>query len=236
MDPQKIVVTAALPYANGSIHIGHLLEYIQGDIFARFLKLIGKDALYICASDMHGTPIQVNAKKAGIDPEEFVEMYWQEHQKDIASFLVHFDNFYKTHSPENKELAELFFSTLKQKGLISLKEIEQMYDEEAKQFLPDRFVKGKCPKCKAEDQYGDVCESCGAAYNTSDLINPYSVLTKSKPVLKKSNHYFFKLSKMSRQLQRWIKSHPLLQPEMVNFVQQWLDEGLQDWCISRDAP
>ena len=160
INSNKIVVTAALPYANGSLHVGHLLEYIQADIFTRYLKLIGKDALYICASDMHGTPIEINARKSGMKPEEFAEKYWKEHQTDFSSFLIDFDNFHKTHSKENEVLANLFFEKIKEKGLIYTKEIEQFYDEKAEQFLPDRFVKGKCPKCKTEDQYGDICEIC----------------------------------------------------------------------------
>ena len=231
----KIIITAALPYANGSIHIGHLLEYIQADIYARFMKLTGNDVLYICASDMHGTPIEINAKKAGIPPEKFVEKYWQEHQEDFASFLIGFDNYYKTHSPENKELAEWFFTTLNEKGFIFTKEIEQMYDAQAKQFLPDRFVKGTCPKCHAADQYSDGCENCGATYNPTDLGAPYSTLTNTKPILKKSTHYFFKLSSFAKELKQWI-SRSDIQPEIKHFIQQWLKEGLQDWCISRDAP
>ncbi len=231
----KHIITAALPYANGSIHIGHLLEYIQADIYARFLKLMKHDALYICASDMHGTPIEVNAKKAGLHPEQFVEKYWKEHQEDFTSFLIQFDNFYKTHSPENQELAEYFFSRLKEEELIYTKEIEQMYDKEAQRFLPDRFVKGTCPKCKAEDQYSDNCEKCGSHYSATELIEPYSTITNTKPVLKKSTHYFFKLSKFSDKLQEWVNTSNI-QEEIKNWLTNWIKEGLKDWCISRDAP
>ncbi|MBI1968892.1 class I tRNA ligase family protein, partial [Candidatus Woesearchaeota archaeon] len=156
--PEKVLITAALPYANGPIHIGHLLEYIQADISSRFLKQAGKDALYICASDMHGTPIEINAQKAGLPPEKFVEKFWHEHQRDFAAFQIQFDNYYKTHSPENKELAEYFFQALKKKGYITRKKIAVMYCTTCKRTLPDRFVKGTCPHCKTKDQYGDVCE------------------------------------------------------------------------------
>jgi len=233
----KVVVTAALPYANGSLHIGHMLEYIQVDIFCRFLKLIGKDALYICASDMHGTPIEVNARKSGVKPEKFAEKYWKEHQKYFSAFLVDFDNYYKTHSKENENLVNLFFKTFSDKDLIYTKEIEQFYDEKAKQFLPDRFVKGKCPKCQAVDQYGDNCESCGDTYSPTDLINPLSTISGSKPVLRKSTHYFFKLSKFSSKLKKWFDSASSgIQPEIRNWLSNWLKKGLKDWCISRDEP
>ncbi len=231
----KHIVTAALPYANGSIHIGHLLEYIQADIYSRFLKLTGHDALYICASDMHGTPIEINAKKAGIPPEEFVEKYFKENQEDFKSFLIHFDNYYKTHSEENKELSEYFFKVLKEQNLIYLKEIEQMYDEEAKRFLPDRFIKGTCPKCDAEEQYGDGCEKCGAHYDTTELKNPYSTITNSAPILKSTKHYFFKLSSFSDKLSKWVETSDI-QEEVKNWLRNWIKDGLKDWCISRDAP
>ena len=234
---EKIVITAALPYANGSIHIGHLLEYIQADIYSRFLKLIGKKALYICASDMHGTPIEINAQKAGEKPELFVEKYWKEHQQDFKSFHIEFDNYYKTHSLENKELSEWFFSELKKKDYIYTKQISQLYDETAQRFLPDRYIKGTCPKCKAEDQYGDVCEKCGVTYSPTDLKNPHSTITNTIPVLKKSTHYFFKLSAFSASLQKWINAKDSeLQPEMRNWLNEWIKKGLEDWCISRDGP
>ena len=227
---EKIVITAALPYANGSIHIGHLLEYIQADIYSRFLKLIGKKALYICASDMHGTPIEINAQKAGEKPELFVEKYWKEHQQDFKSFHIEFDNYYKTHSLENKELSEWFFSELKKKDYIYTKQISQLYDETAQRFLPDRYIKGTCPKCKAEDQYGDVCEKCGVTYSPTDLKNPHSTITNTIPVLKKSTHYFFKLSAFSASLQKWINAKDSeLQPEMRNWLNEWIKKGLEDW-------
>jgi len=237
IEAEKIIVTAALPYANGSIHIGHLLEYVQADIYVRFLKLLGKDALYICASDMHGTPIEINAKKAGKKPEQFVEEYWREHQQDFASFLICFDNYYKTHSPENKELAEFFYSELKKKGLIYLKPIKVIYCENCQRSLPDRFVKGTCPHCKAEDQYGDVCEKCSTVLKGVDLINPFCTICRKKPILKEKTHYFFKLSHFSHQLETWMNSKEAdLQVEVRNWLQEWINKGLEDWCVSRDAP
>ena len=233
----KLLITAALPYANGDLHIGFLLEAIQTDIYSRFNKTIGNDTLYICASDMHGTPIEINAKKAGLKPLQFATKYWKEHQQDLKKFHINFDNFYKTHSKENKEMAQWFFSNLKKKGYIYTKEIEQMYDQQAQRFLPDRFIKGTCPKCKTEDQYGDICESCGAAYNTSELLFPYSTLTNTTPIIKPSTHYFFKLSDFSTQLKKWIQNKKSnIQPEVRNSLQGWLKKGLKDWCISRDAP
>ncbi|PIN87810.1 methionine--tRNA ligase [Candidatus Woesearchaeota archaeon CG10_big_fil_rev_8_21_14_0_10_32_24] len=231
----KSIVTCALPYANGKLHIGHMLEHIQGDIYARFLRLIGKDVLFIGGADMHGTPVELNAAKAGIDVEVFAEAYRKEFVKNFKDYLIEYDNFYKTHSTENKEFAEFFFKTLKEKGFVKIKAMEQMYDEKAQRFLPDRYVKGTCPKCNAEDQYGDICESCGTIYNPIDLINPYSVITQTKPVLKTSKHYFIELSKFGSQLKEWIDQSNF-QPEIINWLQNWMHEGLEDWCISRDEP
>ena len=227
----------ALPYANGTLHIGHLLGFIQSDIYSRFLKLIGKDVAYVCGSDMHGTPIVINSKKAGVSPEEFSGKYFEEHQKDLAKFLIKFDNYSHTNTEDNQRLAELFFKTLKEKELIYTKEIEQLYDEEAGQFLPDRFIKGACPKCGAEDQYGDVCESCNASYEPTDLVNPYSTITGSKPILKKTRHYYFKLSSFETYLEAWVNSEgSVIQKEVKNWLNTWLTDGLKDWCISRDQP
>ncbi len=235
MTVKKHLITAALPYANGAIHIGHLLEYIQADIYSRFLKIQGHDALYICASDMHGTPIEINAAKAGVAPIDFVEKYWREHQQDFASFQIQFDNYYKTHSKENKEFSEYFFAQLKKKGYIYIKSIKVVYCETCKRSLPDRYVKGTCPHCKAQDQYGDVCEKCSAVLKGVDLLNPYCVTCKSKPIHKDSKHYFFKLSSFSKDLEKWIKAAPL-QTEVKNWLYEWLNKGLEDWCISRDEP
>ena len=234
---KNIVVTAALPYANGAIHIGHLLEYIQADIFSRFLKLTGNNALYICASDMHGTPIEVNAKKANLPPEQFVEKYWKEHQEDFKSFQINFDNYYKTHSPENKEVSEYFYNELKKQGKIYRKKILALYCSTCKRYLPDRFVKGECSKCHALDQYGDVCEKCSSVLKGNDLINPYCIECKNKPIQKESKHYFFKLSDYSKPLLQWITSKQAnIQPEIKNSLLEWLEKGLEDWCISRDGP
>ncbi|HLC71151.1 MAG TPA: methionine--tRNA ligase, partial [Candidatus Nanoarchaeia archaeon] len=233
----KIIVTAALPYANGQIHIGHLLEYVQADIYTRFLRLIGKNVLYICASDMHGTPVEVNAAKAGKAPEQFATEFWQEHQKDFASYEIVFDNYYKTHSPENKELAEYFYKTLKKKKLIYRKKIDAIYCPQCKRYLPDRYVKGTCPHCQAQDQYGDICEKCSSVLKGVDLVNPYCSLCRATPIKKESEHYFFALSKLSSKLQKWMNDpKSKLQPEVRNWLQEWMNKGLEDWCISRDAP
>ncbi len=231
------LITAALPYANGPIHIGHLLEYIQADIHSRFLKLTGHDALYICASDMHGTPIEINAAKAGLPPIEFVDKYFQEHQNTFASFHIKFDNYYKTHSPENEALATFFFTELKKKGYIYISTIKVVYCEYCQRSLPDRYVKGTCPKCQALDQYGDVCEKCSTVLKGIDLLNPYCSICKNKPITKDSQHYFFRLKSFGRQLREWInKTESYIQDEMRNWLTEWLDKGLEDWCISRDGP
>jgi methionyl-tRNA synthetase len=232
--PHKIVVTSALPYANGSIHLGHLVEYIQTDIFVRFLKLIGKDAIYCCADDTHGTPIELKAKQLGIKPEKLIEQIWKEHTKDFSDFHIEFDSYYSTNSKENKEYAEFIYNELRKKDLIYTKAMQLVYCEHCKRFLPDRFVKGTCPECKAEDQYGDVCEKCGNAHKTTDLINPKCTICNGKPIEKESKHYFFKLSKCKKQLTKFLQKKTL-QKEVVNFCMNWI-EKLEDWCISRDAP
>ncbi len=235
-NPQRIVVTSALPYANGSIHVGHLVEYIQTDIFVRFLKLIGEDAIYCCADDTHGTPIQIKAEELGITPEELIEQVHKEHLEDFKAFHIHFDSYYSTNSEENKQFSDQIFHVLNDKGLIYQKDVENFYDEKEKRFLPDRYVKGECPKCGAKDQYGDVCEICNATYKPVDLVNPYSTLSGENPIRKSSSHYFFKLSALSDKLEKWLLSNKNLQPEMVNYVKNWIKEGLQDWDISRDGP
>ncbi|HLD79478.1 MAG TPA: methionine--tRNA ligase [Candidatus Nanoarchaeia archaeon] len=233
----KTVITAALPYANGPLHIGFLLEAIQADIYARFLRSTQKDVLYICASDMHGTPIEINAKKAGVDPEQFVERYWKEHREDAASFLISFDNFHKTHSKENKELSEHFFTQLKKKGFIYIKNMGVIYCSSCQRTLPDRYVRGTCPLCGIADQYGDVCEGCGSVLKGTDLLNPKCSLCGTTPQIKSSPHYFFKLSAFASKLKKWINSKSAdLQLEVKNWLKEWLDKGLEDWCISRDAP
>ncbi len=233
---KKILVTSALPYANGPIHIGHLVEYIQTDIHVRYLKATGKDAIYCCADDTHGAPISINAQKQGMTPEEFIAKWHEEHTEAFDAYHVKFDSYYTTNSPENKHYTELIFSKLKDKGHIYQKEIELTYCENCKRFLPDRYVKGTCPKCGAKDQYGDVCEKCNASYTTIDLVEPYCSICGKTPVRKLSPHYFFKLSDFSQQLRLWLTSNKELQPEIVNQILTWIDEGLQDWCISRDGP
>ena len=232
---RKILVTSALPYANGSIHLGHLVEYIQTDIWVRFQKMQGNEAYYICADDTHGTPIMLMAEQENISPEKLVENVHKEHSNDFEDFHVNFDNFYSTNSNENKKLSENIYKALVKNNKILKKEIEQFYDSDKKMFLPDRFIKGECPKCNAKDQYGDSCEICGSTYNPTDLINPYSVLTKTSPIKKKSTHYFFKLSECSDFLSRWTKSGTL-QKEASNKLNEWFKSGLSDWDISRDAP
>ncbi|MBI4149909.1 methionine--tRNA ligase [Candidatus Woesearchaeota archaeon] len=232
----KIVVTAALPYANGPIHLGHMVEYIQADIYSRFLKLAGKEVIYCCADDTHGTPIEINAMKEGIAPEQLIDRYHREHQQDFSDFLVAFDNFYSTNSPENKKYAEYFFKKLQEAGLLYQKDVELTYCEKCSRFLPDRYVKGRCPKCKTDDQYGDVCEKCNATYTTTDLVDPYCTICGTTPVRKLSRHYFFKLSACSDALKNWISNHPKLQKEVKHYVLNWVNEGLKDWCISRDGP
>jgi methionyl-tRNA synthetase len=232
----RIIITSALPYANGPIHIGHLVEYIQTDIFVRFLKLIGKNAVYCCADDTHGTPIEIKAKELGIRPEDLIRKVYKEHINDFRNFLINFDSYYTTHSKENKYFSDLIFHRLIQKRFIYTKEIESSYCENCKRFLPDRYIKGKCPKCNAENQYGDVCEKCNATYKTTDLIEPYCIICKNKPVRKSSLHYFFKLSYFSFQLKDWLDNNKNLQSEIKNYVYNWIKSGLEDWDISRDGP
>ncbi len=232
----RIIVTSALPYANGPIHIGHMVEYIQTDIFVRFLRLIGENVVYCCADDTHGTPIEIKAKEEGIIPEELIGRFHNEHLRDFTNFHIKFDSYYSTNSKENKYFSDLFFERLKKKNLIYQKEIELSYCEKCQRFLPDRYVKGKCPKCKAPDQYGDVCESCNAAYKTIDLIDPYCVICGGKPTRKSSRHYFFKLSAFSDKLEKWLEKNKELQSEIKNYVLNWIKTGLEDWDISRDGP
>lgn len=232
----KTLVTAALPYANGSIHIGHLVEYIMTDVFVRALKLSGKDAHYICADDTHGTPIELNASKAGVPPEEFIARYAKEHLEDFTSFGIEFDYFGSTNSEENKKWVHEIYGALRSNGHVTQRPLNQLYDEQAQRFLPDRFVKGTCPKCNTPDQYGDVCESCGATYEPTDLINPLSAITGTTPVEKESEHVYVKLKDFSDALRDWVSTPGRLQPETQKFCETWIDGGLQDWCISRDAP
>ena len=236
---RKILVTSALPYANGSIHLGHLVEYIQTDIWVRFQKMQGSTVHYVCADDTHGTPIMLRAEKEGITPEALIAKVHKEHFADFTEFLVDFDNYYSTNSPENKELASGIYKSLKANGKIATKTIEQFYDPVKNMFLPDRFIKGECPKCHAKDQYGDSCEVCGATYNPTELINPFSAVSGAAPVRKETEHYFFKLSECSDFLRAWTRSGTL-QQEAANKMNEWIGEAgenkLSDWDISRDAP
>ena len=242
---RKILVTSALPYANGAIHLGHLVEYIQTDIWVRFQKMQPQDKVaecwYVCADDTHGTPIMLRAEKEGITPEALIERVHGEHSRDFAGFHVGFDNYYTTHSPETRACAEDIYGKLKAAGLIEVRTIEQYYDPVKQMFLPDRFIKGECPKCGAKDQYGDNCESCGAAYAPTDLKDPYSAISGAKPELRNSEHYFFKLSDpRCEAFLRQYTSSGVLQNEAANKMQEWLgapgDNKLTDWDISRDAP
>ncbi len=232
---KNVVVTTALPYANGDLHLGHFLEYIQADVFVRSVKSFNKNVFFISASDMHGTPIEINALKNNVGPESFAKSFWNKHKLLFEKYNISFDEFYYTHSDENKRLAEFFFEKLKEKNLIYSKDVEQLYCEFDKRFLPDRFVKGICPYCGAKDQYGDVCEVCGKTYKAEELVDPYCVLCKNKPVVKKSKHYFFKLSSLSEELKEFILSSDF-QDETKNYVLSWIDSGLKDWDISRDGP
>ncbi len=233
---KRILVTSALPYANGPLHCGHLVEYIQTDIFVRFLRLIEEDVIYICADDAHGAPIEIKAAELGITPEKLIADVYKEHVIDFKDFIISFDNYYTTNSPENKHYSDLIFERLNKNGFIYTKDIEVTYCGHCKRTLPDRYVKGKCPRCHAPEQYGDVCENCNAAYKTIDLIEPYCAVCKSKPIRKTSKHYFFKLSKFSKKLESWLKKNKNLQPEIKNFVFNWIKNGLEDWNISRDGP
>ncbi|GGP73899.1 methionine--tRNA ligase [Shewanella ulleungensis] len=232
---RKILVTSALPYANGPIHLGHMLEYIQTDIWSRFQKLRGHECYYICADDAHGTPIMLKAQQMGITPEEMIAQVQKEHQQDFADFNIQFDNFHSTHSDENRALANDIYLKLRDGGYIKTKTISQLYDPEKNMFLPDRFVKGTCPKCKSEDQYGDNCDNCGATYSTTDLINPKSAVSGATPIMKDTEHFFFDLPAFEGMLKEWIQSGSL-QQEMANKLGEWFEQGLQQWDISRDAP
>lgn len=232
----KILVTSALPYANGSIHVGHLVEYIQTDIFVRFLKLRGENVIYCCADDAHGTPIEVNAQKLGITPKELIDSSFEEHIRDFKEFLINFDSYYTTDSPENRKWSEYVFLRLKEKELIVKKKIDQLYCEKCKRFLPDRFIKGTCPKCGAVEQYGDICEKCGTVLKTTELIDAYCAICSSKPVRRSSEHYFFELKKCEKKLREWLENNKNLQSEVKNYVFRWLEGGLDDWDITRDGP
>ncbi|HGP4576441.1 TPA: methionine--tRNA ligase [Neisseria meningitidis] len=243
---RKILVTSALPYANGSIHLGHMVEHIQTDVWVRFQKLRGNECHYCCADDTHGTPVMLAAQKQGIAPEDMIAKVREEHLADFTGFGIGYDNYYSTHSPENKQFSQDIYRALKANGKIESRVIEQLFDPEKQMFLPDRFVKGECPKCHTRDQYGDNCEVCGTTYSPTELINPYSAVSGAKPELRESEHFFFKLGECADFLKAWTSGNnphdgkPHLQAEALNKMKEWLGEGeettLSDWDISRDAP
>ena len=232
---RDILVTSALPYANGSIHLGHLLEHIQTDIWTRFQRMRGNNIIAVCADDAHGTPVMLKAQELDVKPEDMVEATRQEHWRDLQGFGISYDNYYSTHSPENTQFSQDMYNRLKANGYITKKTINQLYDPEKEMFLPDRFVKGNCPKCGAEDQNGDSCDVCGATYSPIEVKNPRSVVSGATPVLKDSEHYFFDLPQFAEMLQEWIGSGSI-QAEMANKLNEWFESGLQQWDISRDAP
>ncbi len=232
---RNILVTSALPYANGPIHLGHLLEYIQTDIWVRFQKQRGEQCTYVCADDAHGTAIMLRAEKEGITPEALIDRINAEHQADFADFLIEFDNYHSTHSEENRALSEQIYLALEKNGKIATRKITQAFDPEKELFLADRFIKGTCPKCKTPDQYGDNCEACGATYSPTDLIDPKSAISGATPIEKESEHFFFKLPEFQDFLKEWTRSGTL-QEQIANKLSEWLDAGLQEWDISRDAP
>lgn len=239
-DSRKILVTSALPYANGSIHIGHLVEYIQTDIWVRFQKMRNNECYYICADDTHGTPIMLRAEQEGITPEQLIERSHAEHLSDFTDFHIEFDNYYSTNSDENRELSQDIYLRLKAAGLIEIRTIEQLYDPEREMFLSDRYIKGECPKCHATDQYGDGCEVCGTTYAPTELINPFSAVSGATPITKESEHHFVKLSDCEAFLKDWTQNGrngvPPLQDEARNKINEWFESGLKNWDISRDAP
>ena len=232
---RDILITSALPYANGPIHLGHMVEYIQTDIWARFQRMRGHRLHWVWADDAHGTPIMLRAQKEGLTPEQLIARYHAEHKADFDDFLLSYDNFHSTHSPENRELAERIYCALRDNGHISVRTIAQLFDPEKEMFLPDRYVEGTCPNCKSENQRGDNCEVCAATYEPTDLIDPKSMVSGATPVLRDSDQYYFKVSDFDATLREWLKNDQL-QPETVNKIQEWFEDGLRDWDISRNAP
>jgi len=233
---RKILVTTALPYANGPLHLGHLVDCVQADIWVRFHKMQGHQCLFICGDDSHGTPIMIHAEKKGMTPEALIEQIYREHKADFQDFHISFDNYYTTHSPENKALVETIFQRHVEQGNISQRTIKQAFDPVKNLFLPDRYIKGECPRCHAKDQYGDNCEVCGATYTPTDLKNPYSTLSGEKPIEKESKHYFFQLQKYADFLHAWTRDQNHLQEQVTHKLDEWFKTGLQEWDISRDAP
>ena len=234
-EKRSILVTSALPYANAPLHLGHILEHTQTDIWVRFQRLFGNDCIYVCADDAHGTPIMLKAEELGIKPEKLIADIQKDHIETFSNYQISHDNFHTTHSEENKELSERIFETINNKGLIEKKVINQLFDEQKQMFLSDRYVKGECPLCHEEEQYGDNCEKCSATYNAIDLINPISVLSGSIPIIKESEHLFFKLSSLDNQIIDWLENSKIQEP-VRNKLNEWLDGELKDWDISRDSP
>jgi methionyl-tRNA synthetase len=232
--PRRILVTSALPYANSSVHIGHLVEYVQTDVWVRFQRMRGHDCIYVCASDAHGTPTMLAAEKQGITPEALIETVVAEHRRDFATFGISVDNYLSTHAPENRELTAEIYARLLDAGLIDRREISQAYDEQKRMFLPDRYVRGTCPVCKSPDQNGDSCGKCAATYSPLDLIDPVSVISGTRPVARKSEHLFFRLSRFADDLKSWIPGH--VDESMTRKLEEWFEAGLEDWDISRDSP
>ncbi len=235
MSKRRILVTSALPYANGDLHLGYMLEVIQTDIWVRFQKMQGNECHYVCADDAHGTPIMLKADEMGITPEELIADVSERHQADLDDFHINFSQFHSTHSDENRYFSELIYNRLNDSGYIKKRVISQSFDPEKEMFLPDRYIKGDCPKCGAEDQYGDNCEVCGATYSTTEIINPRSVISGAKPIEKDSEHYFFDLPQFENELKEWTKAGHL-QEEVSNKLAEWFEQGLQQWDISRDKP
>mgnify|MGYP003974079207 FL=1 len=232
---RKILVTSALPYANSPLHLGHIMESVQTDIWVRFQKINGHECTYVCADDAHGTPIMLKAEELKVTPEELISQIYKDHKESLENFNIDHTNFYTTHSEENKELSELIFRRLEEKNLIESRVIKQLFDKEKDMFLSDRYIKGTCPKCKADDQYGDNCEVCSGTYDATELLKPISVLSESVPEVKDSEHLFFKLSELKDSINNWIDSS-FVQPQVVNKLSEWLDGELRDWDISRDKP
>ena len=232
---KELIVTSALPYANGPLHFGHLLEHIQTDIWVRAQHILGNHCIYLCASDAHGTPIMMKAEEENVPPEKLVDKYMREHKKTLEAFQVSHDCYYQTHSEENKKYSELIYNAALKNGFISKKNIKQLFDEEKKLFLADRYVQGNCPKCNAPNQYGDNCDVCGAKYEATELLNPISIFSKKSPVVKESEHFFFTLTKLEKEVKKWI-DESYLQDSVINKLQEWFKDGLMDWDISRDAP
>tara|TARA_Y100000816_G_scaffold135950_1_gene96145 strand:- start:1577 stop:3226 length:1650 start_codon:yes stop_codon:yes gene_type:complete len=232
---KELIVTSALPYANGPLHFGHLLEHIQTDIWVRSQRIIGNDCIYLCASDAHGTPIMMKAEEENVTPEKLVNKYMNEHKKTLRAFQVCHDCYYQTHSEENKKYSELIYNTALKNGYISKQNIKQLYDQERNLFLADRYVQGNCPKCNAPNQYGDNCDVCGAKYEATELLNPISIFSNKTPVIKESEHLFFTLTKLEKEIKEWIDKSSL-QDSVINKLQEWFKDGLMDWDISRDAP